>query len=52
MTYDQINNYDSLLDFKKAFDSISYTLLIHKLRHYDIRGTANKLLCSFLSDRY
>jgi len=37
-----------LLDFKKAFDSV----LLHKLRHYGIRGTANKLLCSFLSDRY
>jgi len=41
-----------LLDFKTAFDRVSHTVLHHKLSHYGIRGTANKLLCSCLPDRY
>ena len=30
-----------IMDFSKAFDKVSHNLLIHKLKHYDIRGKAN-----------
>ena len=54
-TCDQINNEQYtgliLLDFKKAFDTICHTKLLHKLEQYGIRGEALKLLHSFLSNR-
>ena len=53
--YEHINNHEYtgliLLDFKKAFDTVSQSILLYNLEHYGIRGVANKLLKSFLSDR-
>ena len=37
-----------LLDLAKAFDTISHDILLSKLDHYGIRGTAKDLLQSFL----
>jgi len=39
------------LDIKKAFDSVSHKVLLKKLEHYDVRGTANLILESYLSER-
>jgi len=53
--YDQINDSNTtalvLLDFKKAFDTVSHTVLLKKLEHYGITGVALNLLKSFLSNR-
>ena len=40
-----------VLDFSKAFDKVSHNLLIHKLRHYDIRSHVNAWIENFFSDR-
>ena len=40
-----------LLDFSKAFDRVSHSLLFHKLSHYGIQGTLLSWLNSFLNDR-
>ena len=37
-----------LLDLAKAFDTVSHDILLSKLDHYGIRGTAKDLLQSFL----
>ena len=39
------------LDFSKAFDSLSHTFLIGKLKHYDICDVALKLMKSYLENR-
>ena len=53
--YEHINNNEYtgliLLNFKTAFDTVSHSILLYKLEHYGIRGVADKLLKSFLSDR-
>ena len=38
-----------IMDFSKAFNKVSHSLLIHKLKHYGIRGKVNNLIESFLS---
>jgi sarcosine oxidase/L-pipecolate oxidase len=39
------------MDFSKAFDKFSHSLLQHKLDHYGIRGKTGGWIKTFLSDR-
>ena len=39
------------MDFSKVFDKVSHNLLMHKLKHYGIRGKINNCIESFLSGR-
>jgi len=40
-----------IMDFSKAFDKVSHSLLIHKLHHYGIQGKTNRWIQEFLRDR-
>ena len=49
---DRGNQEDTIvLDFEKAFDKVSHTLLVHKLRRYGIRGRLIAWIDSFLENR-
>ena len=40
-----------VLDFAKAFDKVSHPRLLHKLRHYEIKGKNNQWITAFLESR-
>jgi hypothetical protein len=40
-----------VLDFAKAFDKVSHPRLLHKLRHYGIKGKNNQWITAFLESR-
>ena len=40
------------INLSKAFDTLDHTILLAKLRYYEIRGVAHKLMLNYLSHRY
>ena len=52
----EMNNYNIpihiYIDLSKAFDTLNFDNLINKLDYYGVQGCANKLIYSYLSDRW
>ena len=40
------------IDLSNAFDTLNFGILLNKLDYYGVKGCANRLICSFLSDRW
>jgi hypothetical protein len=40
-----------VMDFSKAFDKFSHSLLLHKLHYYGIQSELNSWIQNFLSNR-
>jgi hypothetical protein len=62
-TYNLLNNILTSLDKKnyvgglfcdlqKAFDCVNHNVLLEKMNFYGISGTSNKLMTSYLENRY
>ena len=45
------NTIGIFIDYSKAFDTIRHSILLDKLYHYGIRGTAHQLLTNYLANR-
>jgi hypothetical protein len=52
----ELDNHKSIglvsMDLSKAFDTLSYDLIISKLKHYGVDHNTVKLISSYLSNRY
>ena len=40
------------IDLEKAFDTVNHSILCEKLNYYGLRGNMNKLIQSYLSNRW